>query len=215
LVPRPKEKPETSVAPRLQASIGDQQPEGVLKPRRETTAAASPKQKAREEVMAPGEPEESVQTPIPTSNRLFTPLVPGPKEKAETFIAPQLPANAGDQHQEGALKSRREIAMRAPPKQKADAPAEEIVPGAAVARQDSSKLVASTTSPSTSAADRKVKLGPLRPPGRPEPDEIQIHIGRIEVVAVPPAPALPASRKPQHGGPSLDEYLRRRDRRAV
>jgi hypothetical protein len=49
-------------------------------------------------------------------------------------------------------------------------------------------------------------------PGAREPDEIQIHIGRIEVTAVHPAPA-PAAAKPQRNVPSLDEYLRRRDRR--
>jgi hypothetical protein len=47
-----------------------------------------------------------------------------------------------------------------------------------------------------------------------EPDEIQIHIGRIEVTAVHPAPA-PAAAKPQRNVPSLDEYLRRRDRRST
>jgi hypothetical protein len=43
-------------------------------------------------------------------------------------------------------------------------------------------------------------------------DEIQIHIGRIEVTAVPPPAAAP---KPKRGakGPSLQEYLGRRDRR--
>jgi hypothetical protein len=43
-------------------------------------------------------------------------------------------------------------------------------------------------------------------------DEIQIHIGRIEVTAVPPPAAAP---KPKRGakGPSLHEYLGRRDRR--
>lgn len=46
-----------------------------------------------------------------------------------------------------------------------------------------------------------------------EPDDIQIHIGRIEVIAVPPAPA-PAAGKSQRNVPSLDEYLKRRDRRA-
>jgi len=47
-----------------------------------------------------------------------------------------------------------------------------------------------------------------------EPDEIQIHIGRIEVLAVPPAPAPSAAVKPERGTPSLDEYLRRRDGKA-
>ena len=43
-------------------------------------------------------------------------------------------------------------------------------------------------------------------------DEIQIHIGRIEVTAVPTPAATP---KPKRGatGPSLREYLGRRDRR--
>jgi hypothetical protein len=47
-----------------------------------------------------------------------------------------------------------------------------------------------------------------------EPDEINIHIGRIEVTAVQPqAPgaAAPRARRP---GTSLDEYLRQRDRRS-
>lgn len=53
-------------------------------------------------------------------------------------------------------------------------------------------------------------------PGEPsvrEPDEIQIHIGRIEVTAVHPAPA-PAAAKTHRNVPSLDEYLKRRDRRS-
>jgi hypothetical protein len=45
-----------------------------------------------------------------------------------------------------------------------------------------------------------------------EPDEIQIHIGRIEVTAVQPAPA-PTPARLSRKTPSLDEYLRRRDRR--
>ena len=45
-----------------------------------------------------------------------------------------------------------------------------------------------------------------------EPDEIQIHIGRIEVTAVPPPVARPVA-PPTRKGPSLDEYLSRRDGR--
>jgi hypothetical protein len=52
------------------------------------------------------------------------------------------------------------------------------------------------------------------PPFR-EPDEIQIHIGRIEVTAVQAASPRPAAAKPQRRVPSLDEYLRRRDGRTV
>lgn len=45
-----------------------------------------------------------------------------------------------------------------------------------------------------------------------EPDEVEIHIGRIEVTAVQTAaPSAPA--KPRRLAPSLDDYLRQRDRR--
>jgi hypothetical protein len=46
-----------------------------------------------------------------------------------------------------------------------------------------------------------------------ETDEIQIHIGRIEVTAVPPVPARPAP-APNRKSLSLDEYLKRRPGRA-
>jgi hypothetical protein len=47
--------------------------------------------------------------------------------------------------------------------------------------------------------------------GERQPDDIQIHIGRIEVVAVaPPPPRVP---KAPDRSLSLDEYLSRRDRR--
>lgn len=46
-----------------------------------------------------------------------------------------------------------------------------------------------------------------------EPEDIQIHIGRIEVLAVPQAPVATAKTSPKTS--SLDEYLKRRDRRTV
>lgn len=45
-----------------------------------------------------------------------------------------------------------------------------------------------------------------------DPDEIQIHIGRIEVTAVPPPAATPTQKRAAKG-PSLQEYLGRRNRR--
>lgn len=46
-------------------------------------------------------------------------------------------------------------------------------------------------------------------PARMQPDEIEIHIGRIEVTAVQAAPPSPAT--PRRQTPSLDDYLRRRN----
>jgi hypothetical protein len=47
-----------------------------------------------------------------------------------------------------------------------------------------------------------------------EPDEIQINIGRIEVVAVPPPAARPAA-APARKSLNLEEYLKRRRGRAL
>ena len=48
-----------------------------------------------------------------------------------------------------------------------------------------------------------------------EADDIQIHIGRIEVLAVPPAPPVVRPAKSAHKAPSLDDYLKHRDRRTL
>jgi hypothetical protein len=66
------------------------------------------------------------------------------------------------------------------------------------------------------ASDRRRIEGPDSP--RPErrerdADEIQIHIGRIEVTAVPPAPPRPAA-PPTRRSLRLEEYLRRNRERA-
>ena len=55
---------------------------------------------------------------------------------------------------------------------------------------------------------------PALPSERPsEPDEIQIHIGRIEVTAVPPVISQPAPARPRRLAPSLKDYLQPRHRR--
>ena len=70
--------------------------------------------------------------------------------------------------------------------------------------------------PPTRSAGRTDSTRGLARQQRPPPhdtDEIQIHIGRIEVTAVPPPPVktVPA---PTRKSPSLDEYLKRRPGRA-
>ncbi len=47
-----------------------------------------------------------------------------------------------------------------------------------------------------------------------EPNEVQIHIGRIEVTAIPQAPMRPAAAAPRRSGMSLDDYLKQRNGRA-
>jgi hypothetical protein len=42
-----------------------------------------------------------------------------------------------------------------------------------------------------------------------EPDEVHIHIGRIEVIAAAPSPPIGPPVKPARKSPSLDEYLNR------
>jgi len=53
-----------------------------------------------------------------------------------------------------------------------------------------------------------------QPPARREPEEIQIHIGRIEVTAVPAAPAAAPTARPRRA-PNLAEYLKKGDRRPI
>jgi hypothetical protein len=62
-------------------------------------------------------------------------------------------------------------------------------------------------------ADSREMTSALRAPERSETEEIQIHIGRIEVIAVPP-PSARSAATPTSRFTSLDDYLKRRDGRA-
>jgi hypothetical protein len=79
---------------------------------------------------------------------------------------------------------------------------EGLRPAEAALERDSSPL-----SPDRAKLGR---TGPARHSAQVErsADDIQIHIGRIEVTAVPPAPTRPAV-QPVRKSLRLDEYLRR------
>jgi hypothetical protein len=81
------------------------------------------------------------------------------------------------------------------------------------ARTDALKIFAATTRPALPDVRREAGSSRgFREPER-EPDEIQIHIGRIEVTAAPPAAVRPAP-KPERKALSLDDYLKRKRGRA-
>jgi hypothetical protein len=73
-------------------------------------------------------------------------------------------------------------------------------------------VASSVRSRNAAAGEAHDGLHRSRPAAR-EADEIQIHIGRIEVTAAAPAPARAAAAKPRPS-PSLDEFLKRRPGRA-
>jgi hypothetical protein len=86
-----------------------------------------------------------------------------------------------------------------------------------VVRQTYKPPVAGNADPIAESAqdrDRSSFSSPARGPAllrhaaKPEADEIQIHIGRIEVTAVTPAPVRPPA-QPVRRALKLDEYLRR------
>lgn len=82
-------------------------------------------------------------------------------------------------------------------------------------RADLPTVLPEASKPITAGTRKQEKMDwsrSLRQPER-EPSEIQIHIGRIEVTAVPPAPARPQV-KPASKSLNLDEYLKRRNGRA-
>ncbi len=70
--------------------------------------------------------------------------------------------------------------------------------------------LAHASSPLSPARGKIERTGPARhsAPVERSADDIQIHIGRIEVTAVPPAPTRPAV-QPVRKSLRLDEYLRR------
>jgi hypothetical protein len=95
-----------------------------------------------------------------------------------------------------------------------------LVPTWASGRDVGDPLASGAIHPSTVPAPGQLRphASASRSPARPaqladagqKPDEIQIHIGRIEVTAVPPpAPARPAA-KPERRSVNLNEYLKQR-----
>jgi hypothetical protein len=140
----------------------------------------------------------------------FPPLLSVPKQNAGPMIVRRLHENRSEQNHRGAITPQNESILKPPPEPEIDGSLEQTHSDAIAVREDFGQFTPLETISNRVTETSKKLSSQNRHTARPEPDEIQIHIGRIEVVAVPPATVTPASPKPKHKGPSLDEYLKRR-----
>jgi len=150
------------------------------------------------------------QIPVSSLIRSFTPLLPSRQSEKATPIGEPLPAEEGRPRQvTGPPVEDRHMDPTAMPERSADVEQSEPPPAERAERKVSPDKFSSR--PFKPGGDRRARTSPRHADRGGEADEIEIHIGRIEVIAAPPAPARPAPPAGRHGAPSLDDYLRRRD----
>jgi hypothetical protein len=239
LVPGVKENPKTLVRSQLPAKSDDRPREEALKSTPVAATEGVPlgqRVESQSAKMAPAESEKSSVILPPN----LPPVVACPGEKLETLIKPRFSMKTSEEHRAGVLNPGDEAAVEAAPRQNSEEQEKELAPriavvppkvstreivnrlgaveapGKAIAKEDFRKVVQTTPASPKSSLDGKERMA-LRSARatRKESDEIQIHIGRIEVIAVPPAAPVPPAAKPKRGTPSLAEYLRRSNRGAV
>jgi hypothetical protein len=214
LAPSPQQKEEPFIVPRLAQRRSHQRTEEPAKAQHETAGAQKIRTVEDQAIdTAPRESATLAKSTTPVFVRLLTPLLPIPQETKARVIVPRLPENRGDQSQERQAKPTNENRVPPPPKQEISF--EEIKPNAIATGEDFRPSAAPTLTPTFGSAKNARTGSQSGYTARTEPDEIQIHIGRIEVVAVPPATVAPGSPKPKRETPSLDEYLRRRGGRSL
>jgi hypothetical protein len=183
---------------------------------------------ARSESSAIGETAETVQHP-PRSDDSQSPLLPGtanePPRIFESVERADVSPPAGNKAQHDTLEHAVPVprwlvapqAQRAAPDSRYDADVQSYVPLIHPQRSEAQSARPEAPQFSTEARSMREASANLMAEGHPtraerEPDEIQIHIGRIEVTAVqPPAPRAP---KLPEKAISLDAYLERRNGRA-
>jgi hypothetical protein len=166
------------------------------------------KEKAEPPEIRSTESSASIKTPTP--RRLASVLAPGPQVKMKAPVVSVSPPNSADQHRQGAhnlpggsMRELRDPKFVEPKK---------LAPSVAITQRNLEEVVPPLANPITAANKKEGMNSRSARPAERASDEIQLHIGRIEVIAVPPAATNP---KRKQGAPSLDEYLRRNSRKAV
>ena len=178
-----------------------------------TASAEQPELQKPQRQEQEAQDEKSRPAPLIAQNEVASPSQPVPGRNSNS-AATSLPPPSNATQPQASRTTERTQAGETPPAQEIEVPRESpYTPLIAVSplrsdRRARPEVASSFVAPN---AQRKPKADAV-PRAEREPDEIQIHIGRIEVSAVPQAPPATAVRVSRKAS-SLDEYLRRRDGR--
>jgi hypothetical protein len=156
-------------------------------------------------------PMQSPPSFEPLLPELPAPAVNAPPVRGETEVADKRPT-PGDVNAVASLE--------ATPARGETSPASDLPSKSAQGTPRRAELRFAAPTATTPAAphpmpvDRDAPIGPGSPrsvgarhSGQRPPDKIQIHIGRVEVVAVPPAEQAPEPRRRERKSLNLDRYL--------
>jgi hypothetical protein len=209
------------------AETGAPSPAGFEHAARETTARANARTpRARAELDAGKPPDPLMKPPVAPPGTTHAPphaTTPAPTTQPRSVAASPRPTSS--KPSEPTLSATDELAVPTPitpPAQSPEATEATVTPTVATARiaPPARRKAAETlgAAPSPLLPSRTVApqapTSPARPTtaSSPEPNEVHVHIGRIEVTAVHEAPT-PRSRPRRGQAPmSLDDYLAKRQR---
>ena len=217
-IPAPHVAPEIPFGPSVEGPVGEERERGPRVRPPEKTAITAPHEDREGTPRAPTQPEPVERRPSPIAGRSVR-LVPA--REATPLSGSSAPA-AQESAPVGAPAVEAESPVKAgPPENSGDQPAGAgkrpyvpLVAGdfpAPPARDES--LEGPRESHAAQRPRERAPAATVRSAARQGPDEIQINIGRVEVVAAPPPAMRPAAQKAQRKAPSLDDYLRRRNSR--
>jgi hypothetical protein len=191
------------------------------------TAPGHSSRRAQGEQPEFGEPQKDPKAPLSTGAVTvpkFQPLLPESTTTVTvTNLQPQLTSNGPPPTLQSATRSAEPALPATQPSSKrrqrkqSQSPTANIPVYVPLLNRSPSHLRSDLTEAATPAysgakMSRQNALQWSAPAAKNGSDEIQIHIGRIEVTAVPPPAATPRPKRVAKG-PSLQEYLKRRDRR--
>ena len=199
---------EQIISPRSQTEVPEAQgdahlpaieEEQITSPRRQTEVREAPAEARQPEISRPGTSSAIDGAGGPRSEHPAAPVARTRPQVKPVSAAPEEPSSLS------AAASQ----FPAPPSRNAD----EEFPAAGSYTPLLAVNTIQNAAPFASASVKQQRtrssssLHRARPAG--EPDEVQIHIGRIEVTAVAPSPSSRAPINPARKSPSLDEYLKR------